>query len=133
MSCAASLRFYRAQIAGEHAFCRHFGIPFEPDEHGGVNLVLDGCSIEIQPSENTSKPTLRFERRNDFRKDVTVLTVLTGDTCRLIGWIDLYRFRSLFKAAAALGFGVRALVLDRGFHLPMEELRTFITEKERLG
>jgi hypothetical protein len=78
-----------------------------------------------------AKPVLRFDRRNDFRKDVTVLTRSYDRACELLGWIDRDRFRTLFKQSAALGFGVRPLVLEPSALLPMKELRAFVREKRR--
>jgi hypothetical protein len=131
MTGTRSLQYYCQQAAGELTFCKVFGIPFEPDSSGRFAVVLDGVSVEIEPAEDTAKPVLRFDRRNDFRKDVIVVTSLSGRTCALIGWIDRDRFRSLFRASAGLGLGVRPLVLDRSALRPMEELRAFIKEKRR--
>ena len=131
MTRTKTFPFYYAQAAGEFAFCKHFGVPFEPDSDGRFDVTLDGASIEVVPAEDAYKSVLTFERKNDFRKDVTVVTNLRGGNCELIGWIDRDRFRRLFKAATALGYGVRPLVLDRSALLPMEDLRAFVRENRR--
>jgi hypothetical protein len=126
-----SLDFYCRQATGEFVFCKYFGIPFEPDSEGRFDVLLDGVNVEIEPAMDASNPVVRFERRNDFRKDITVLTSLDGHACELVGWLDRGQFRRLFKECAALGFGVRPLVLDRTALRPIDELRDFVRGKRR--